>query len=141
MAEATYPISRSFFKVEIDGYNNLSGWVGVPQILSRTQTQEYFDDHSGRPRHLPGKKQGVVIKLERHFDSDPTLMKWHEKGSTEQRNGSIIYFDHNKKEVRRINWSAGYISSWSTTPFDVSPESEGPARERVEIVAENLFAG
>jgi hypothetical protein len=141
MPEATYPISRSFFRVEIDGLADLSGWVGVPQILSRVHAEEYYDNHAGRPRHLPGKKKGIVIKLERYFDSNTALLNWHEKGSTEQKNGSIIYFDHNKKEVKRINWSAGYVASWSTTPFDVSPEAEGPAREIVEIVAENLFGG
>lgn len=141
MPEATYPISRSAFRVEIQGLEDLGGWVGVPKIHSESNTQPYYDSHSDRPRHAPGKKQEIVITLQRYFDADTALLNWHEKGSTEQRNGSIIYFDHNKKEVRRINWSAGYVRAWTTTGFDVSPEAEGPARETVVIVAENLFGG
>jgi hypothetical protein len=141
MAESRYPLSKTKFKVEIQGMPELSGWLKVSGVKFGMQTSLIYDEHSGLPRNFPGKKMAGPIRLERMFDANDALAKWANEGARRPLNGSVIFLDYTGEEGRRFNWSGGYITLYELDSFDASPESEGTAKEIIEITVEDIFPG
>lgn len=139
MAKAKYPLSKTKFRVEVEGLDELSGWRKVEGLRSGTSVTAVYDETTGLPKHLPGKRFAGPIRLERMYDGDNSLAKWGREGARQPRNGSVIFFDYTGEEATRFNWSHGWVSLHELGPFLADPEAEGPQLEIVEITVENIF--
>lgn len=136
-----YPLSRTRFRVEIDGLGELDGWVAVKGLTFGSRTSEMYGQHTQNAKHLPGKRVAGPITLVRHFDQNTQLADWAREGPRKPLNGSVIFLNYVGEESRRFNWSAGWVSNYDPGEFDATPESEGPALERVVITVEDIFPG
>jgi hypothetical protein len=134
-----YPLSRTKFRVEIERFEELSGWRKVEGIRVVTPSTPVYDETTGLPRHLPGKRSAGPIRLERMFDGDGSLSDWAKDGAKDLRNGSVIFLDYTGEEAIRYNWSGGWVSMHEVGPFIADAEVEGPQMEIVEITVEDIF--
>ena len=141
MAETQYPLSKTKFRVEIDGLPELGGWIRVSGLSKRVNNSKHYATHTNTPTHLPGKVVCGPIRLERTFDQDDSLAKWAFDGAKRPLNGSVIFLDYTGEEARRFNWSNGWVSEYDPGEFDALPDSEGPAIEVIEITVEDIFPG
>ena len=141
MPDSKYPLSKTKFRVEIQDLPELGGWVKASGLKYGMQTTLIYDQHSGLPRNFPGKRMAGPVRLERMFDSNDSLAKWASDGAKRPLNGSVIVLDYTGEEARRFNWSGGYVTTYELDPFDASTDSEGAAREIIEITVEDIFPG
>ena len=138
---AKYPLSKTKFKVEIAGLEDLGGWVKVRGITFGVQTTPIFSQHTQNPTYLPGKRKAGPITLVRMFDEDQKLAEWASKGAEEPRNGSVIFLDYTGQETRRFNFEGAYVSGYDLSEFDARDESEGTAEETIILTVENIRPG
>src|SRR5262245_7964056 len=139
MAEASKQVSSTHFRVEISGMEDLGRWVRIGRVRLRRETATVYDSGTESPLTITGRELEKRLELERIFDADPRLQKWYSAGEEEKRNGSIIYVDYKGQEVRRENWSEGYVADYDRDEFSVDVDNNKPAKERVYLVVRDFF--
>jgi hypothetical protein len=139
MAKNKYPLNRTKFRVEIADLDGLTGWRKVEGLRTGTRSDPVYDETTGLPRHLPGKKFAGPIRLERMFDGDAKLAGWARAGATEPHNGSVVFLDYTGEEKLRFNWSNGWVSLYELGPFVADADADGPQLEIIEITVEDIF--
>ncbi|HBE72013.1 MAG TPA: hypothetical protein DDW52_28065 [Planctomycetaceae bacterium] len=136
-----YPISREKYFVEIEGMDGLGGWIGDPPDLEYgTEAEPIYDSQTERARYLPGRKVIPAFKIARMFDADKRLQQWADEGPKQKLSGSVIYVDYTGEEVRRNNWTGGWVQRYKMNDRSIEG-ADGVATESVVIVAEDMFIG
>lgn len=131
------------FHVELDGVD-IGAFKEASGVESETEIIEYKEaTDKGKMiiRKVPGAMKWSDITLKKAIDSSTTLWEWRrevENGKIDdaRRNGSIVLYDSQQKEVARWNFEAGWPSKWKGA--DLNAGEDQVAVEEVTITHEGL---
>ena len=133
------PVVSFHFGLELNGaitgyFTECSGLGSENEI-----TEHLVVDESGREivRKIPGRLRWADITCRRGITSDLNLWDWREQVATgdvqgARKNGSIVMFDQELREVSR--WD--FVNGW---PSRITAGSGNGATEEVTIVHEGLM--
>jgi phage tail-like protein len=131
------------FHVEIDQID-IGAFKEATGVNSETEIITYKEvSKDGRMivRKVPGAMKWADITLKKAIDSDLYLWKWRqqvEQGDVTgaRRNGSIVLYDSQHKEVGRWNFINGWPSKWKGA--DLKADENSVAVEEVTITHEGI---
>ena len=138
------PITTFSFHVELDGVD-IGAFQECSGVDSETEIIEYKEtSKEGKLiiRKLPGAMKWADITLKKSIDNRKDLWDWRsevEKGDIDaaRRNGSVVLYDSQHKEVTRWNFFSGWPSKWKGA--DLNAGENSVAVEEITITHEGLI--
>ena len=131
------------FKLEIDGvtvaeFREVSGISEETAVIESKQTGP---DGKTYIKKLPGEHKWGDITFKRGFTSDMTLTEWRKKVlegkiAEMRKNGSIVVYDYDNKEVLRWNFVNAWPSKLSVS--NLSASANEVLVEEMTIVHEGI---
>ena len=117
----------AFFKVEIDGMNDVGEFRRCGGLKNETETFEYREGGMNDVVHkLIGPTRASNIVLTQGHISDPAMMKWRSEiadtgdDPIKRRNGSIVALAADGSEVDRWNFVGAHPVRWEVNDFDAN---------------------
>ncbi len=135
-------LSNNFF-LEIDGtpMSMLTGVSGLELKVEVTNTPQVMKDGKVITNRIPGNQDSCgTLNLTRLAPADAGadgLWSWfkeiYDKGalSASQKNGSVVMYSPDGKEISRFNFQKAFISKISLSGLDV--KSAEPATETIDL--------
>lgn len=137
-ALAGYHFSIEIDSISIGQFQEVSGITSeldVIELKSNTADGKYV------LHKLPGNRKPPTITLKRGKDSSMELWQWHQKiyqgkVADARKNGSIVMYDYEGKEVSRYNFTNAWPSKISISAMKAG--SNEVLMEEVTLVTEEV---
>jgi phage tail-like protein len=134
----TFSFHVSIDQVDIGAFKEASGVDSETEII---EYKEVSKDGVMIIRKVPGAMKWADITLKKCIDSSLYLWEWRHQVETgdlqkARRNGSIILYDSQQKEVGRWNFINGWPSKWKGA--DLNAGENNVAVEEITICHEGM---